>query len=245
LARPEGAAARAKCTPVAEIRKSPACAESAPVTEVSKPPACPKGAGIPSVRERGIAGAERSCVASIAECAHVAAVAERRGRGPGSRAEGAEPSAITGRAERRSDAGLYEPPGSETIADILLLVGESASLDGERMWCHTRVLDGALGRRFFVLGLGDCAAGNDGTDAEQADDEQNSRIPPPGAHGVFLESRDRDKVPPTIRLNLDFNDSATADRPFRRALYLFGPSFSDEADPTSALGTIADRVQLP
>ncbi|HVU42277.1 MAG TPA: hypothetical protein VHD86_14605, partial [Xanthobacteraceae bacterium] len=96
------------------------------------------------------------------------------------------------------------------------------------MWRHTRVLlDGALGWRFFVLGLGNCAAGNDRTDAEQADDEQNSRIPPSGLHGVFLESRDPDKVPLTIRLNLDFNDSATAERPFRRALYLFGPSLSD------------------
>ena len=116
--RPEGAAARAKCTPVAEIRKSSSCAESASVTEVSKPPACPEGAGIPSIGERGIAGAERSHIAAIAECTNIAAVAERRGRGPGSRAEGAGSGAITGRAERRSDTGLYEPPGSETIADV-------------------------------------------------------------------------------------------------------------------------------
>jgi hypothetical protein len=49
------------------------------------------------------------------------------------------------------------------------------------------MLDGALGRRFVVLGFGDRAAGNDSSDAEQADDEQSSRIPPSGVHGFFLE----------------------------------------------------------
>ncbi|HEY5065079.1 MAG TPA: hypothetical protein VIJ04_09715 [Xanthobacteraceae bacterium] len=153
-------------------------AEPTSVTQIAKSSASPDGAGIPAIGEGGVASAKR---------AHVPAVAERSRWVARPRAECAQSCAVAARAERRADSGSHKVSLPEAVADVWLLAGESAALDGKRTWRHAWMLDGALGRRFVVLGFGDRAAGNDSSDAEQTDDEQSSRIPPSGVHGVFLE----------------------------------------------------------